>query len=401
MGPISEVVRYSRQMLVCGSTAQVKLRTATVLVVGGGALGCGCLPYLVGAGVGHVTICDGDIVEISNLHRQVMFAECDIGKNKAKAAAACLRAMNSGVTVIAMARHCTYDAWTLGLIENHVIVVDCSDNVGTRYLLNDLCFLSGKALVSAAALGREGSVARWGMGNGPCYRCVSPQPSLQEARRLCTDQGVLGPVPGLLGALQALEVLHHITANETARKKIRFFDGFSLRLFELSPQRPTCELCGEAPTLDCLHDSKQWALIQGLCVDLTDQQCSFGSFPTEPTWLPQVNEKTALDLWKIMKSPAPFILVDVRDPAQTSICRIDSSISLPLRSILQDPDLSACSLRELPTIHEASIFVICRRGLDSRIATTELLKLGFSNVYNIAGGLDSWRCVVDPLFPAY
>jgi adenylyltransferase/sulfurtransferase len=134
---------------------------------------------------------------------------------------------------------------------------------------------------------------------------------------------------------------------------------------------------------------------------LSDKKCSFGSFPTAPASLPLDNEKTAIDLNNAMNLAVPFILVDVRDPAQTSICKIDSSISLPLRLILQDPDLTAASLRKLLVMHEASIFVICRRGLDSRIATIELLKLGFVNVYSISGGLDSWRRIIDPLFPAY
>mmetsp|Transcript_11587 Transcript_11587/g.34496 ORF Transcript_11587/g.34496 Transcript_11587/m.34496 type:complete len:310 (+) Transcript_11587:672-1601(+) len=309
--------------------------------------------------------------------------------------------MNSGVAVIAMVRHCTYDVWTSGLVENHLVVVDCSDNVGTRYLLNDICFLTGKVLISAAALGIEGSQTPWGMGNGPCYRCVSPRPSSREARRLCADQGVLGPVPGMLGALQALEVLRRIARFGTTSDMTRIFDGFSLRLFGLPPPRPTCELCGLAPTLDSLCDSKRWAQIQGLCVDLSDKQCSFGSFQTAPISLPLDNEKTAIDLNKAMNSAVPFILVDVRDPAQSSICKIDSSISLPLRLLLKDPDLTEASLRKLLMTHEAPIYVICRRGHDSRIATNELLKLGFANVYNVAGGLDSWRRIIDPLFPAY
>ena len=170
-------------MLVLGPLAQETIRESSALVVGAGALGCSCLPYLVGAGVGKVTVCDGDRVEASNLHRQVLFAECDIGRNKAEAAASRLQAMNSDVALVAVPRHCMYDECTSDLVEKHSIVVDCSDNIGTRYLLNDACFLAGKPLISAAALGIEGSLTRWGKTGGPCYRCVIPRPSSLKASK--------------------------------------------------------------------------------------------------------------------------------------------------------------------------------------------------------------------------
>ena len=168
-----------------------------MLVVGAGALGCGCLPYLVGAGVAQVTVCDGDIVEFSNLHRQVLFREQDVGRNKAEVVAERLRSLNLGVVVMAVAQHCCYNERTTMLVASHDIVADCSDNVGTRYLLNDACFLSDKVLVGAAALGTEGTLVRWDYAIGPCYRCICPIPSYHESRRQCTDHGVLGPVPGV------------------------------------------------------------------------------------------------------------------------------------------------------------------------------------------------------------
>jgi adenylyltransferase/sulfurtransferase len=163
-----------------------------------------------------------------------------------------------------------YDECTSDLVENHSIVVDCSDNIGTRYLLNDACFLAGKVLISAAALGIEGSLTRWGENGGSCYRCVIPQPSSLEARRRCADQGVLGPVPGVLGALQALDVLRYLSKHDGMINKIHIFDGTGLKSFELPPRRPTCELCGEAQVIESLQDSKQWALDQGLHVDLDE-----------------------------------------------------------------------------------------------------------------------------------
>jgi len=228
--------RYSRQMLVHGADTQAAIGAALVLVVGCGGLGCGCLPYLVGAGIGSLTVCDGDVVDVTNLHRQVLYSEADAGTPKAIAAVARLRALNSTIVIRAVARPMRFDHETLSLVFAHDIVVDCSDNIGTRYLLNDACFLARKPLIGAAALGVEGTLARWGNTSGSgCYRCVHPRPVMHEARRSCVDRGVLGPVPGALGALQALDVIRYVSG-DVAAAPVRIFDGTSLRSF-LSPLR--------------------------------------------------------------------------------------------------------------------------------------------------------------------
>mmetsp|Transcript_28612 Transcript_28612/g.88725 ORF Transcript_28612/g.88725 Transcript_28612/m.88725 type:complete len:411 (-) Transcript_28612:1975-3207(-) len=396
--------RYSRQMLVHGALAQGKLREASVLVVGAGALGCACLPYLVGSGVGRVTVCDGDTVETNNLHRQTLFLESDAGKNKAAAAAGRLRRINSGATVLAMARHCSYDSWTSRLVENHAVVVDCTDNVGTRYLLNDACHVLNKVLISAAALKSEGSLTRWCTPGSACYRCVAPRPLTHEARRQCIDQGVLGPVPGMLGALQALDILRCLSSADSdgISNKIYLFNGLALHPYELPPQRRSCELCGEAPTIISLQDSKQWAQSQGLGVNYNSDPGSFGAMlPPLPVPLPPGNEITVLELKAAIYSAVPFVLVDVREETQFSICRVLPAVSLPLRQILESPNRTIASLSKLRTADCSLVLVLCRRGLDSRAATKALLRLGFSNTCNIAGGLDAWRRDVDAKFPVY
>lgn len=399
-GDGSETRRYSRQLLLHGALAQGILREASVLVVGAGGLGCSCLFYLVGAGVGRLTICDSDRVEVSNLHRQILFTERDAGKAKAESAVNLLRAMNSGVTLVAVARHCAHDRWTSELVNSHDVIVDCSDNVGTRYLLNDVCFLSGKVLISAAALGNEGMLTRWGRSGGPCYRCVVPGPSF-EARRRCVDQGVLGPVPGMLGALQALDVLRLFSNSDGVANKMRIFDGFTLRSFGLPPRRRTCALCGVVQSLKSHHDSRQWAQNQALNVDANNSMCSFGNLlPAFPIPLPIENEITVLDLKAAIDLAVPFILVDVREETQFSMCRLLPAFSLPLRCIIETPDAAIKSLNNMNK--DGSItFVLCRRGLDSTTATAALLRLGCSNACNIAGGLDAWRCSVDSQFPVY
>lgn len=387
-------------MLALGTEGHTKLREASVLVVGAGALGCSCLLYLVGAGIHSITVCDGDNVEASNLHRQVLFAEDDAGRNKAEAAANWLRAKNSGVTVLAMARHCAYSAWTWRLIQSHQLVVDCTDNVGTRYLLNDACYLSGKVLVSAAALGGEGSLTRWGRNGGSCYRCVTPRPTSHEARRQCVDQGVLGPVPGMLGAFQALDVLRLLSNIDDASNKTHLFDGLALRPFSLPGPRRACNLCGKTPSINSLRDSKQWAQSQGFSMDPKKVACGFGSLlPSKVAPLHFENEITAVDLKTAIDSAIPFTLIDVRDSTQFLMCKLAPAVSLPLRQILETPDVASTSLHKMNM--EGFIFVLCRRGLDSRVATAALLKLGCSNTCNVAGGLDAWRRCVDPQFPSY
>lgn len=374
-----------------------------MLVVGAGALGCGCLPYLVGAGVGQITVCDGDVVELSNLHRQVLFCELDIGRNKAEVAAERLRLLNSDVLISAVAQHCGFRERTVMLVESHDIVADCSDNVGTRYLLNDVCFLGGKTLVVAAALGTEGSLARWNYEDGPCFRCVSPTPSHHESRRKCTDHGVLGPIPGALGALQALDVLRCLAdMGDNGSSVLRIFDGLSLRPFGLPQRRRNCALCGDNPSLISLADSERWARNQGLSVDSNYQMCHFGAFPVPPLApLPRHNEATALDLKAALQSSRPCVILDVRDSIQFTICKLPGALSLPLRGILEQPVVTTTKVRDASSSHNPDLFVLCRRGIDSRFATQILIKLGFRNVRNVTGGLDAWRREADPTFPVY
>mmetsp|Transcript_9729 Transcript_9729/g.31777 ORF Transcript_9729/g.31777 Transcript_9729/m.31777 type:complete len:304 (+) Transcript_9729:359-1270(+) len=303
---------------------------------------------------------------------------------------------------MAVPRHCGYDKQTIMRVKSHDIIADCSDNVGTRYFLNDACLLAGKILVVAAALGTEGSLTRWNYSSGPCYRCVSPAPSHHESHRQCADDGVLGPVPGALGALQALDILHCLSGLGNTGSVLRVFDGFSLRPFRLPPKRRNCALCGVAPSLVSLADSEKWAQTQGLDISSNNRTYRPGIIraPSLPP-LPAHNTATALDLKAAINSSAPCLIIDVRNSTQFSICKLPNAISLPLRGILQQPKVAKEKLQCAITKQDTVLFILCRRGIDSCFATHTLLKLGFENVRDVVGGLDAWRRKADPTFPLY
>ena len=206
----ARVLRYSRQMLVpaFGAPTQDTLASLSVLIVGGGGLGCPVAMYLAGAGVGRITVVDGDTVDVSNLHRQVAHTEARCGTRKADSLCAAMRALNSRGCFDAIGEHLTVSN-AAAIVAAADIVVDCTDNSGSRYLINDACVFAGVPLVSGAALGTDGQLSVYNHGGGPCYRCIFPVPPPRIVREggSCSNAGVLGPVTGVIGSLQAMEVL--------------------------------------------------------------------------------------------------------------------------------------------------------------------------------------------------
>ncbi|KAJ8604332.1 hypothetical protein CTAYLR_002504 [Chrysophaeum taylorii] len=391
-----DLERYGRQMLVTGAGGQAEVSKLRVLVVGAGGLGCSCLAYLVGAGVSAVTICDADVVEVSNLHRQPLHTEAGAlaREKKVESAARALRALNPNVEIRAVSKRAGFDDATADLVKSHDVVADCSDNVGTRYLLNDLCFLAGKSLYSASALGREGSLSTYHW-LSCCYRCAHPRPATIEAKRSCADRGVLGPVPGALGALQALEILTRAPDDDIA-----VFDGRELRRFRKPPKRPNCQLCGVAATIRSVQDSKDSCAAMGLVVV---EGAGFGTIaPAPPPPLPEDAVATCADLARALSRNGAVVL-DVRDPNQFSMCSLPGSVSVPIADIIATNGDAV--LEKLPLDEpNKSIFVLCRRGVDSRLATSALRAhsaLRERVCRHVEGGLQAWRATVDPAFPAY
>eukprot|EP01084_Bolivina_argentea_P201015 343644_1 len=266
--PNSVINRYSRHLLLdeMGPKAISKLLHSKVLVIGAGALGCAVIPYLAGAGVGFICIVDYDTVEISNLHRQVLYKENDSGKYKAVQAAAFAKGINSNVEVKSITETLSHlNAKTL--VEAVDAVVDCCDNLYTRYLISDSCILARKPLIYGAAMGFEGQVTVYCMpppSKGPCLRCIHPEIIPSEANRSCSDNGVMGPVPGVIGTLQAVETLKVLGGfGEPLVGRLCTYEALTGRFYtvKLPKGRTECATCGHAPSLLSLSDSRRWSPI--------------------------------------------------------------------------------------------------------------------------------------------
>lgn len=369
-----------------GASNQERLTSMRVVVVGAGGIGCACLAYLAGAGVGKITICDGDTVEASNLHRQPLHHKP--GDNKAWSAAKALQRLNPMIEIERRERHLSRDQETLELLHSADAVADCTDNVEARYMLNDGCYFAGHTrLYSGSALGLEGSLANYFFqANSACYRCLYPRPT-HEARRRCGDRGVLGPVPGAIGALLALEIIA-----DRADDTVGVFDGFSLTRFKKPPRRTTCELCGDRPTIKQFFDSPS----------LTMATPKLDAYADPPL-------ATALQLRNSVASSSGCLIVDVRDRAQFEIKSLPGAVSAPLSSLLADPkSIANLEARLLDDARapatQRTVFVVCRRGIDSRLATCVLRDhvsfcTAFPDCRHVVGGLVAWRDQCEPDFP--
>ncbi len=254
-----ERLRYDCQLVLkeLGERGQQKLRDASVLVVGAGGLGAPALYYLAAAGVGRIGVVDDDVVELSNLQRQVLFTTADLGRPKAEVAAERLTALNPDVTVEPCRVH--LEAATIGdLLDRHDVVVTAVDNFPARFLINDACVLAGKTFCDGAVLRMIGLAMTVKGGETACYRCLFPEPPPPAGVISCSEAGVLGPIPGVIGAIQALEAIKVITgAGQPLFNRLLQFDGAELSFREVEVQRtPTCPVCGEQPTVTGLRDEE-------------------------------------------------------------------------------------------------------------------------------------------------
>uniref|UniRef100_A0A8C2D6D4 Adenylyltransferase and sulfurtransferase MOCS3 n=1 Tax=Cyprinus carpio TaxID=7962 RepID=A0A8C2D6D4_CYPCA len=320
-----DIMRYSRQLLLpeLGVKGQVALSNISVLVVGCGGLGCPVAQYLAAAGVGRLGLLDYDVVELSNLHRQVLHTELTQGQPKALSAAQAISRLNSTVQCVPYHLQLSRENAT-HLIQQYDIVADCSDNVPTRYLVNDACVLTGKPLVSASALRMEGQLTVYNCRGGPCYRCLYPTPPPPETVTNCSDGGVLGVVPGIMGCLQALEVLKIASGQGSSfEKQLLMFDGQEgrFRSIRLRPKQAECAVCGETPTVTELQDYEQF------CGSAATDKCRRLNLLTKEQRVSVQEYKAVLD------SSAPHLLLDVRPKVEVDICHLPVSINIPLSSL--------------------------------------------------------------------
>ncbi|KAL8179499.1 UNVERIFIED_CONTAM: Molybdenum cofactor synthesis protein 3 [Gekko kuhli] len=350
-----EIERYSRQLVLpeSGVRGQLRLSACSVLVVGCGGLGCPLAQYLAAAGVGRLGLVDHDVVELSNLHRQVLHRESRLGRSKARSAAAALGELNSAVECVPYELALGRDT-ALELVRAYDVVADCSDNAPTRYLVNDACVLAGKPLVSASALRLEGQLAVYGYRGGPCYRCLFPEPPPPETVANCADGGVLGVVPGILGSLQALEVLKIAAGiGSSLSQAMLVFDALEggFRRIKLRPRNPNCAVCGDSPSVTALQDYELF------CGSSATDKC-------RTLCLLRNEERVSVEEYKkILDSGVPHVLVDVRPAVEVDICRLPQAVFVPLSKLQAKDEGSLKSLVQRIYIILLDVIVFNRLGI--------------------------------------
>ena len=370
-----EVLRYSRQLNLreVGEEGQRRLKNASVLCIGAGGLGSPAALYLAAAGVGTVGIVDNDVVDLSNLHRQLLHGTRDIGRKKADSARERLLNINPGIQInIHPTRLCAGNA--IDLIGAYDTIVDGSDNLPTRYLSSDVCVWQKKPNIYGSVHQFEGQVSVFAPHlGGPCYRCLFPDPPPADAIPSCAEAGVLGVVPGLIGVMQAMEAIKLILGiGDNLVGRLLHIDTLSLRFREFKLKRDRdCPVCGEAPSIVEPIDYEQF------CSARSDTKIAALS-PIELNDRLKKNEKIAL--------------IDVREPFEFEIARLPNARLLPLGKIATD-------FNEIP--REGTAVVICKSGIRSARAIEFLRGHGFDNLLNLEGGMDAWREQVDPTMANY
>ncbi|XP_038220504.1 adenylyltransferase and sulfurtransferase MOCS3 [Zerene cesonia] len=400
------IERYSRQILLpdIGVRGQENLMRGKVLIVGAGGLGCPAAVYLAGAGVGEIGIVDYDTVDITNIHRQFLHTEKEANTSKAESAANSLRSINSRIKVTAYKIQLD-SSNALEIASNYDAILDCSDNVPTRYMLSDVAVIAKIPLISGSALKMEGQLTIYGYRGqgpddepGPCYRCVFPRPPPPEAVGSCSANGVAGPVPGAIGALQALEAIKLLVGH--ARDKLLvgrmlIFDGedMSFRTVKLRPRNVQCPSCSENPTITKLVDYEIFCSAQA-----NDKDLNLDILPPE-------NRITVTELAGKLTgdvSEKRHLLVDVRSAPEFNMCKIDGAVNYPIDDLRKDKmDALLTEIRKCTS----QVTFICRRGNDSQIAAKRVLDViedkHKNKIKDLTGGLHAWSKYIDHDFPVY
>ncbi|HEX9218099.1 MAG TPA: molybdopterin-synthase adenylyltransferase MoeB [Gemmatimonadales bacterium] len=373
-----ELLRYSRHLTLpdVGLQGQSKLRDTRVLLVGAGGLGSPAALYLAAAGVGTLGIVDFDLVDRSNLQRQILHGTSDIGQAKIDSARARLGDINPHVQVETFGEHLT-SANALEILGKFDIVVDGSDNFPTRYLVNDACVLLGKPDIYGSVFRFDGQVSVFATKQGPCYRCLYAEPPPPDLVPSCAEGGVLGVLPGIIGSLQALEAIKLIVGfGQPLIGRLLLFDGRRMQFRELALAKdPDCPVCGTHPTVK----------------ELIDYEAFCGAGDGGPEGADGV-EITPKDLQRERSRKPDLLLVDVREPREAEIASIEGARLIPLRELPR-------RLSELPS--HAEIVTHCHHGQRSLKAREILVGAGFHNVRSLAGGIDAWSREVDAEVPRY
>ncbi len=373
-----EVARYSRQLMMPEVTVagQQRLKNSSVLCIGAGGLGSPAALYLGAAGVGTIGLIDSDRVELSNLHRQILHGTTDVGRRKVESARDRLEGANPHVAVVA--HDCEFRSDNAEeLVAAYDLVVDGSDNFPTRYLSNDVCVFARKPNVYGSVFRFDGQASVFAPHlGGPCYRCIFPEPPPPGAAPSCAEAGVFGVLPGIVGLIQATEAIKLLLGiGESLLGRLLSFDALkmSFREFKLRCD-PQCPVCGEHPTIVAPIDYERFcnppAADEGWSVPAISVQ----------------------ELKRKMDAQEPFALIDVREPFEFELARIDGAKLIPLGQLPE---------RHGEIVRSGEVVVQCHSGVRSARAVAWLREAGFTNVFNLDGGIDAWSAEIDPAVPRY
>ncbi|WP_376792824.1 molybdopterin-synthase adenylyltransferase MoeB [Thermoflexus sp.] len=373
-----EIRRYSRHLLMpeVGLTGQKKLKAASVLIIGAGGLGSPAALYLAAAGVGRIGLVDFDVVDESNLQRQILHGTSWVGKPKLASAKARLLDLNPDITVETHEAVLT-SANALEILKDYDIIIDGTDNFPTRYLVNDACVFLGKPLVYGSIFRFEGQATVFDARVGPCYRCLYPEPPPPGLVPSCAEGGVFGVLPGVIGAIQATEAIKLIIGQgEPLIGRLLLYDALSMRFRELKLRKnPSCPVCGENPTIRELIDYEAFC---GVPIYEHEVRTEFDITPQEL--------KAMLE-----RDGRQIILLDVREPHEWEICHLQGAVLIPLRELPE-------RLNQLDPTREYVVY--CKTGGRSAQAARIMQAAGL-RVRNLRGGINAWSREVDPNVPLY
>jgi len=373
-----EILRYSRHLIMpeVGMEGQQKLKAARVLCIGVGGLGSPLSLYLTAAGVGTLGIVDFDVVDYTNLQRQIIHTSDDVGRKKLDSAAEKLKAINPFMNLKTFETRLSSEN-ALEIFRDFDILADGTDNFPTRYLVNDACVLTGKPNVYGSIFRFEGQASIFGTEEGPCYRCLYPEPPPPGLVPSCAEGGVLGILPGLVGVIQATEVIKLILGQgEPLIGRLLLVDALGMKFRELKLRKnPDCPACGTHPTVTKLIDYNEFCGIRG------------EEKPVE-TGVPEVQVE---ELKRRLDAGDDIFVLDVREPHEYQICNLNGYL-IPLGDLPK-------RVHELDSSRE--IVAHCRSGVRSAKAVNFLRQAGFKKVHNLAGGILAWADRVDPKMPKY
>jgi adenylyltransferase/sulfurtransferase len=378
---IDDLQRYSRHLLLpeVGEEGQRRLKAARVLCVGTGGLGSPLALYLAAAGIGTLGLVDFDVVDSSNLQRQIIHSTADIGRKKLDSAEEKLKALNPALNVV---KHETRlsSANALDILKDYDVVADGTDNFPTRYLVNDACVLLGKPNAYGSIFRFEGQASVFAAENGPCYRCLYPEPPPPGLVPSCAEGGVLGILPGLVGVIQATEVIKLILGKgEPLVGRLLLVDSLNMRFRELKLRKnPECPVCGTHPTVTKLIDYEQFC---GIAPAVKEGQAMENGVP----------QITVQELKRRMDAGEDVFVLDVREPFEYQIANIGGKL-IPQNDVPQ-------RLAEIDRDRE--IVVQCKSGRRSQRIAEFLKQAGYPNVSNLAGGILAWSDQIDPKVPKY